>query len=85
MVKSPNKAKPGKASQAEIKADDAGPMTFVVRADGWVAGQRVKAGDTVLLTQEAAKYEPVDLLPPASAEGVEPARLSKSATELGAS
>lgn len=85
MVKSPIKTKPGKGSLAETKADDAGPMTFVARANGWVAGKRVKAGDTVLLSKAAAKYEPVDPSPPASAEVVESARLSKPVTELGAS
>ncbi|MWP38071.1 hypothetical protein GQY15_10685 [Rhodobacter sphaeroides] len=30
------------------------------RADGWIAGRRVKAGDEVSLTAVQAKYEPVD-------------------------
>lgn len=41
--------------------------TYTANADGWIAGVPVKAGDTVQLTKEEAKYENVTL----SEEGVE--------------
>lgn len=33
--------------------------TYIAKADGWIGGKRVKAGDTVSLTAAAARYEPV--------------------------
>lgn len=84
-LKAPLKAKAGTDRKADTAPDQRSEATYIARADGWVAGRRVKAGDTVLLTKEAARYEPVDLLPQTSAGVAEPARLSKSATELGAS
>jgi hypothetical protein len=32
---------------------------FVSTVDGWVAGRRVKAGQSLMLTDAAAQYEPV--------------------------
>lgn len=37
--------------------------TYIARADGWIAGRRVVAGQTVEMTAAQAKYEPVDPLP----------------------
>ena len=34
--------------------------SYVAKVDGWVAGQRVKAGDELSLTAAAARYEPVE-------------------------
>lgn len=39
---------------------------YVARADGWVAGRRVRKGEAVALTPAAAAYEPVDPAPPAA-------------------
>lgn len=36
---------------------------YITRADGWVAGRRVRAGETIALTPAAARYEPVDPAP----------------------
>lgn len=33
--------------------------SYVANIDGWVAGQRVAAGDLVILTDAQAQYEPV--------------------------
>lgn len=38
-------------------------QTWRVRADGWIAGQRVEKDQLLQLTAEQAKYEPVDLEP----------------------
>ncbi|EGJ20117.1 hypothetical protein RSWS8N_18194 [Cereibacter sphaeroides WS8N] len=38
------------------------------RADGWIAGRRVKAGEEVSLTAAQAKYEPVDPVEMVAAE-----------------
>lgn len=37
---------------------------YLARADGWVAGRRVRKGEAVALTPAAAAYEPVDPAPP---------------------
>lgn len=42
---------------------------YIARADGWVAGQRVTAGERLLMTDAEARFEPVD---PAPAEVVAP-------------
>lgn len=47
--------------------------TYIAKADGWVAGQRVKAGDELSLTPGAARYEPVALK-----QSGRPARASRS-------
>lgn len=76
MTKSPIKSKSAQTAESK-SAQTAEPETvtnksakksYVVRADGWVAGKRVKAGDLIELTVKAAKYEPVD---PAGAAGVQ--------------
>ncbi|MDQ7775162.1 MAG: hypothetical protein Q4615_04230 [Paracoccus aminovorans] len=38
-------------------------QTWRARADGWIAGQRVEKGALLELTEDQAKYEPVDLEP----------------------
>lgn len=38
-------------------------QTWRVRADGWIAGQRVEKDQLIELTADQAKYEPVDLEP----------------------
>ncbi len=47
--------------------------TYYARADGWIAGQRVKAGDPVKLTARAAAYENVT-----DAQPAKPAAASKA-------
>ena len=37
---------------------------FVSQITGWVAGQRVQAGDRLLLTEDEARHEPVSAAPP---------------------
>ena len=38
-------------------------QSFIARADGWVAGRRVRAGEALLLTEVEARFEPVDPAP----------------------
>lgn len=45
-------------------------QTYKVRVSGWIAGRRVEQGDLLELSLGEAKYEPVDLEPPAAAEKV---------------
>lgn len=50
-------------------------QTYIARADGWIAGRRVKAGEEVPLTPAEAKYEPVDTPPETVSEtSAKPAR-----------
>ncbi len=42
--------------------------------DGWIAGRRVRKGDPVALTEDEARYEPV--------EPVAPARRAKAKGEV---
>lgn len=50
------------------------------RADGWIAGRRVKAGEEVSLTAAQAKYEPVDPVETATAETPSRTRRIRPAT-----
>lgn len=65
-LKGPLKAKGGTDRKTDAASAQRSEVTYIARADGWVAGRRVTAGDPVLLTKEAARYEPVDLPPAAS-------------------
>lgn len=38
----------------------AGPRVWIARADGWVGGRWLRAGERVRLTPGQAAYEPVD-------------------------
>lgn len=44
-------------------------QTYIVKATGWVAGQRVRAGQQIELTERAARYE--TNIAPAAAEAGE--------------
>lgn len=50
---------------------------YVARADGWVAGRRVRKGDQVMLPPAAAAYEPVDHATVAAEAPVARARASR--------
>jgi hypothetical protein len=46
---------------------------YRVIADGWIAGRRVRADDTVRLTEAEARYEPVVRVAEAAPAGAPPA------------
>lgn len=54
-------------------------MQYRALHDGWIAGQRVSAGDVITLTVEQSKYEPVLAMD----DDVKPAaRKAKAAPEV---
>ena len=53
-------------------------LDYTVKADGWVAGQRCKAGDDIRLTKDQARYENVSLKSDQDKEPAKPATRKKT-------
>jgi hypothetical protein len=54
-------------------------LEYTVKVAGWVAGQRCKAGDTISLTKDQARYENVQLKTDQNKEPAKPAAPKKAA------